>query len=64
MALGTQEIAQALAFVGLVLGAVAYYALIRWRQRRALDAEVTARSRSQELARRRFRHLERGDDDV
>ena len=62
MALGTQELAQILAFLGLVVGAVAYYALIRWRQRRARDAEVAARSRSQERARRRFRHLQRSDD--
>ena len=63
MALGTQELSQLLAFGGLVLGAIAYFALIRWRQRRARDAEVAARSRSQERARRRFRHLQRSDDD-
>ena len=62
MSLETQELARILAFVGLVLGAVAYYALIRWRQRRARDAEAAARSRSQERARRRFRHLQRSDD--
>lgn len=62
MGLETQDLGQAIAFAGLVLGAIAYYALIRWRQRRARDAEAAERSQSQERARRRFRHLERSDD--
>ena len=63
MDLETQELVRVLAFAGLVVGTLGYYALIRWRRRRASEAEVAARSQSQERARRRFRHLQRSDDD-
>lgn len=62
MAFESQALAQALALAGLVVGTLGYYTLMRWRQRRARDAEVAARSQSQERARRRFRHLQRSDD--
>lgn len=62
MTFGTQELTEALAFAGLVVGTLAYYALMRWRQERARQAELAARSRSQEHGRRRFRHLQRSDD--
>ncbi len=62
MAFETEELLRALAFAGLVVATLAYFGLIRWRERRARDAEVAARSRSQERARRRFRHLQRSDD--
>lgn len=62
MAFDTLDLTRSLAFIGLLLGAAAYYTLIRRRRRDADELQARDREASRLRARARFRRLRRHDE--
>jgi hypothetical protein len=59
---GIDELAQPLAFIGLLIGTELYFMLIRRRRRAADDQAARASDESRRKSMSRLRHLRRHDD--
>jgi hypothetical protein len=62
MSVGIDELAQLLAFMGLLIGAESYFLLIRRRRNAVREEQAQARDDSRRKAMRRLRHLRRHDE--
>lgn len=60
--MGIDELAQPIAFIGLIIGTELYFLLIRRRRRTAEDRAARASDESRRKAMSRLRHLRRHDE--